>query len=294
MSTGTVGFVAPPGAVARWRSTGVTGHELLAGSEIDFDLSVDGNFILQSACNVMDGRLTGSGSLFTPDPSMATSAMGCSAPAMEQDDWLANVFGARLAMKVSDGRLVIMQKDVTLTFERTGPAETSVGTNSPILVGSPPISGVATDSSGLAGSSYYVAPDGSVPAFTEPAPSFGDNSFEGQSSFPPEELTGRWRSIRVTGHQLIAGTAIVFTLAPAGIFTAHAGCNYLQGNYTGKGSTVKPDAALVTTSISCSSEQEAQDSWLRSVFNAPVSITLLDSDLVMRQGKLTLTFTQVP
>ncbi|SDO66247.1 Heat shock protein HslJ [Nakamurella panacisegetis] len=125
-------FHAPAGAVGQWRSITIVGHALIPGSHVDLGLAADGAFVLQSACNAMDGRLTGTGPTFTPGPDMATSAMGCASAPSAQDQWLAAVFSAPMTLTVNHGQLVIAQGTVVMTFRKTGSLDTSVSITVPV------------------------------------------------------------------------------------------------------------------------------------------------------------------
>jgi len=91
-------------------STGITGHVLVPGSQVRVTFD-NGTLGASGGCNsmsgayqVVDGRLQVG--------QMATTEMGCAAPLMAQDQWLAGFLGG--AGLILDGNALMLTKDVTV------------------------------------------------------------------------------------------------------------------------------------------------------------------------------------
>jgi heat shock protein HslJ len=98
----------------------------------------------------------------------------------------------------------------------------------------------------------------------------------------------RFVSQQVTGHDLVAGTAIRldFTADQLG---ASAGCNSLNGPYAVAGGKLRWTGSVSTTEIGCDAEREAQDRWLTDLLTTGAQAVLEGDDLVLRAGTTTVT-----
>lgn len=90
-------------------STGVTGHELVAGSEVRLIFSED-RVSVNAGCNTLTGAATWDDGVLAVDEHVATTQMACDDALMQQDDWL-------LAFLKSGPRLTVEGSTLTLGDE---------------------------------------------------------------------------------------------------------------------------------------------------------------------------------
>ncbi len=95
-------------------STGLTGHSLVAGTRVTVSFR-DGQLGASAGCNSMSGPYTLGADSVLAIARMATTEMGCEAPLMAQDAWLAGFLpGARVALAGST--LTLSKGGATLTM----------------------------------------------------------------------------------------------------------------------------------------------------------------------------------
>ena len=97
-------------------STGVTGHRLVAGSQIR--LNFDGDRLGASAgCNQLGGTWSIDGDVLVVPDEMVMTEMACDPPAlMDQDTWLASFLTSRPSVALDGDTLALTGGDVTITL----------------------------------------------------------------------------------------------------------------------------------------------------------------------------------
>jgi len=95
-------------------STDASGVALVPGSRIRLLFDQD-EVSASGACNTMGGPYKIAGDRFSA-PRLVTTDMGCEAPLMQQDQWLANLLGNAKIAQVGD-TLVLGNEQVTLTLQ---------------------------------------------------------------------------------------------------------------------------------------------------------------------------------
>jgi heat shock protein HslJ len=104
---------APALADRTFLSTEVHGMALVPGSRIRLAFDHD-EVSASGGCNTMGGPYKIAGDRFSA-PELVTTDMGCEAPLMQQDQWLANLLGNAKIAQVRD-TLVLGNDQVTLTL----------------------------------------------------------------------------------------------------------------------------------------------------------------------------------
>ena len=94
-------------------STGSTGVTLVPGTQVTITFK-DGNLSAAAGCNSMGGAYKLDGDHLTTGQ-MITTEMGCAAPLMAQDQWLAT-FLADVRLALDGDTLTMTQGDTTLTL----------------------------------------------------------------------------------------------------------------------------------------------------------------------------------
>jgi heat shock protein HslJ len=104
-------------------------HALVGTSAIRLSFR-EGQIGIQAGCNSMGGPMAWSGSQLTVTQLVSTE-MGCSAPLMEQDQWVAKLFTSGASLSLTGDRLIVTSGStvVDLTDEKTlNPDRPLVGT----------------------------------------------------------------------------------------------------------------------------------------------------------------------
>ena len=114
--------VSPAVLANTYVSTEVTGHELVADSQIRLTFE-DDNLSVNAGCNTMFApyELTDDSLMWTSDP--ASTMMGCSDELMAQDQWLAELFTTGVAVAADGATLTLTSDDVTIVVTRAPDAD---------------------------------------------------------------------------------------------------------------------------------------------------------------------------
>ena len=114
--------VAPAVLANTYVSTEVTGHELVADTQIRLTFE-DDNLSVNAGCNTMFApyELTDDSLMWTSDP--ASTMMGCSDELMAQDQWLAELFTTGVAVAADGATLTLTSDDVTIVVTRAPDAD---------------------------------------------------------------------------------------------------------------------------------------------------------------------------
>ena len=114
--------VSPAVLANTYVSTEVTGHELVADSQIRLTFE-DDNLSVNAGCNTMFApyELTDESLMWTSDP--ASTMMGCSDELMAQDQWLAELFTTGVAVAADGATLTLTSDDVTIVMTRAPDAD---------------------------------------------------------------------------------------------------------------------------------------------------------------------------
>lgn len=105
-------------------STTVSGqpHTLVAGTRVSLEFTDDGRLVATAGCNTMSGTVrTGGGRLETEG--LAVTDMGCDPPRHEQDEWLAEILGAKPAWRKDGPTLTITAGDTEIVLTDRETAE---------------------------------------------------------------------------------------------------------------------------------------------------------------------------
>lgn len=94
-------------------STGIAGGTLVAGTQVRLSFK-DGQIGASAGCNSMSGAYSIAGGRLTATQ-LITTDMGCDAPRMSQDQWLAKLLGDA-AISVAGDTLTLAEGPVTLTL----------------------------------------------------------------------------------------------------------------------------------------------------------------------------------
>ena len=96
-------------------STEVTGHDLVPGSTITMTFPNAQTVSVNAGCNTMSGGASVEGGVLQVGP-LATTQMGCPAPLMTQDAWLAALLTKGMAIEAQGETLVLSADEVTITL----------------------------------------------------------------------------------------------------------------------------------------------------------------------------------
>lgn len=116
---------------------------------------------------------------------------------------------------------------------------------------------------------------------------------EPPTTAPPGGLTTEvldghaYVSRQVTGHDLVAGTAIRLSF-DGSTMGAGAGCNSLSGRYAVSGGTLRWAGDVAMTEMGCDPDREAQDRWLVELLTSGAQAVLEGDNLVLRAGDVTV------
>jgi heat shock protein HslJ len=111
-------------------STDVTGHDLVAGSEIRLTFDGD-NLGASGGCNQLGGTWSIDGDVLVVPPDMIMTEMACEPALMEQDSWLASFLSSRPTVALDGDALTLSGGDGTITLldrEVVDPDRPLVGT----------------------------------------------------------------------------------------------------------------------------------------------------------------------
>lgn len=101
-------------------STGVQGHDLVAGTRVRLSFEA-GHVGINAGCNSMSGAYQiVDGRLVTTD--MASTEMGCAAPLMDQDRWIGALIGGAMLSLAGD-TLTLRNGDTTMTLKDSAVAD---------------------------------------------------------------------------------------------------------------------------------------------------------------------------
>ena len=123
---------SPAGATVdgkTYLSSGIQGGTLVAGTQVRLSFK-DGQIGASAGCNSMSGAYTIAGGRLTASQ-LITTDMGCDAPRMTQDEWLAKLLGGA-AITVTGDTLTLEEGPVKLTLldkEVATPDKPITGTN---------------------------------------------------------------------------------------------------------------------------------------------------------------------
>ena len=253
--------MAPPEVVGQWLSLSTTGHHLLVGSIINFQVDAVGNFYVRSTCHQLINQfVSADGRTFTPRTRTTMTGRRCGASDTAQDDWLVKVFTAPLTMTVTGEELVISQGSATMTFRpvsvdsSTQPARSTIA-NAESASLSPARAAGNWVSTSVVG--HQLIEGSVIDLILNP-----DGTFEVHS-------TCNYLSSRFT--------------ATGGILTAGPNMSSTAMGCAWPGSDA-PDPT---------SPDSRQDGWLGQVFSSPLTMKIHDGQLIIVQGDVTLTFRKV-
>lgn len=97
-------------------------------------------------------------------------------------------------------------------------------------------------------------------------------------------------STEVTGHDLVAGTAIRLGV-DSGTLSVAAGCNTQFAAYELVDGILRWTGRPATTLMACAPEREEQDQWLAGVFTAGLDARMEGTTLTLTDGEVTLALT---
>ena len=97
-------------------STGVAGHELVPGSEVQVIFQSD-RISVQAGCNTLNGGATWEGDVLVVAQPMARTMMACDDDLSRQDDWLEALLTSEPALSLDGSTLVIGDSAEGLTLE---------------------------------------------------------------------------------------------------------------------------------------------------------------------------------
>ena len=104
----------PPALAGRqFVSTAVTGHELVAGTEIVLTFGDDGSLGAHAGCNQLGGDYEIDGDTLVVGQ-MSTTEMACDADRMAQDDWLRALLSGRPVLEFDGDTLVLTSGDTSV------------------------------------------------------------------------------------------------------------------------------------------------------------------------------------
>ena len=180
-------------------STSVTGHELVAGSEITMSFTAD-TVSINAGCNTMNGTYSLEGGALKVGQDLQMTMMGCPEDLMAQDTWLAGFLQAGPTITAT-GRGVALEHDgviVELEPEASGGAggsEGAAGLVGPTWTVHTFVTGDVASSlpAGVDAPTFTFAADGTVAVFT--GCNNGSTAYEatdgGEITFEPMMMTLR-------------------------------------------------------------------------------------------------------
>ncbi len=105
----------------------------------------------------------------------------------------------------------------------------------------------------------------------------------------PDSLTGRtFVSIGVSGHDLVAGSALTLTFDGTGTVSMNAGCNTMMGRATVGGAVLRI-FQMTSTLIGCEPALMAQDTWVSRLFAKGLALDVHGDTLVLSSDEATIT-----
>lgn len=111
------------------------------------------------------------------------------------------------------------------------------------------------------------------------------------STSPATEIpNATYVSTEVTGHELVAGTAITVAIDD-GTLSVVAGCNTQFAAYELSAGTLRWTGQAATTLMACSPELTEQDQWLAGLFTAGLEASLEGTTLTLTDGEVTMVLT---
>lgn len=114
---------SPPADLAghTYTSTSITGHELVAGSTVRLTFTEDA-ISANAGCNTMTGPATWTDGVLKVDgDKLATTAMACEGPLMDQDTWLTGFLTSDPKLSAGGGRLLLEGGGTKLVLEEGTP-----------------------------------------------------------------------------------------------------------------------------------------------------------------------------
>lgn len=108
---------------------------------------------------------------------------------------------------------------------------------------------------------------------------------------PVSDLDGlTFTSTAVTGHELVPDSNIRLAFAD-GRMTAEAGCNTLMGAYTDADGRLAWSDQPAGSMMACDDDLTEQDAWLTTLLTDGVDAELIDDQLLLTTGEVTVTLT---
>ncbi|WP_164737212.1 META domain-containing protein [Georgenia sp. SYP-B2076] len=111
------GGAAPDLAGKSFVSSGVRGHDLVAGTDVRLLFGQD-TISVNAGCNTLTGAATWAGGVLAVDAHMAQTMMACSGELTDQDDWLKVLLTSDPAVALEGRTLTIGDDAEGLTLEQ--------------------------------------------------------------------------------------------------------------------------------------------------------------------------------
>lgn len=100
-----------------------------------------------------------------------------------------------------------------------------------------------------------------------------------------------FESTKVTGHDLVAGSAVTITFDGAAM-AVKGGCNTMTGAWSVDGGTLKWTGQPAMTMMACDEPLMQQDTWLTGLFTTGMTGTKSGNTLTLTSGDTTMELTK--